>query len=92
MIQAALHSAGYTCPRDSDQQMAAVGREVSPNSLKRGDIIFWKGHVGVMTSPSRLLHANAYHMEVAEEAFETAKARIGEKEFGDILMVRRITV
>ncbi|MGB1212954.1 MAG: C40 family peptidase [Pikeienuella sp.] len=92
LIQAALHSAGYDCPRDSDQQMATVGREVSATGLKRGDIVFWKGHVGVMTSPTRLLHANAHHMEVAEEAFETARSRIAEKEFGDIQMVRRITV
>lgn len=92
LIQAALHSAGYTCPRDSDQQMAGIGREVSANSLKRGDIVFWKGHVGVMTSPTRLLHANAYHMEVVEEAFETARTRIGEKEFGEVLTVRRITL
>jgi cell wall-associated NlpC family hydrolase len=92
LIQAALHSAGFDCPRDSDQQMASIGREVSPNGLKRGDIVFWKGHVGVMTSPTRLLHANAHHMEVAEEAFEAARTRIAEKEFGEVLMVRRITV
>lgn len=92
LIQAALHSAGYSCLRDSDQQMASVGREVAATGLKRGDIVFWKGHVGVMTSPTRLLHANAHHMEVAEEAFETARARISEKEFGDVLTVRRITV
>lgn len=92
LVQAVLHSAGYACPRDSDQQMASIGREVAASGLKRGDIVFWKGHVGIMTSPSRILHANAHHMEVAEEAFETARARIAEKEFGEVQMVRRITV
>lgn len=92
LIQVALQAAGMACPRDSDQQMAALGREIDGKSLKRGDLVFWKGHVGVMTSPTKLLHANAHHMEVAEEPFAAARARIGAKEFGDIIAVRRITV
>ncbi|MGB0505701.1 MAG: NlpC/P60 family protein [Pikeienuella sp.] len=92
LIQVALQSAGVECPRDSDLQMAALGREISQNAqLRRGDIVFWKGHVGVMISPTKLLHANAHHMEVAEETFESARARIAEKEFGEILMIKRIT-
>lgn len=92
LIQVALQSAGLECPRDSDQQMATLGREISENAqLRRGDIVFWKGHVGVMTSPTKLLHANAHHMEVAEESFEAARTRIGEKEFGEVLMIKRIT-
>ena len=81
-----------SCPRDSDQQMAALGREVKTKALKRGDLVFWKGHVGVMTSPTKLLHANAHHMEVAEEAFAAACDRIAAKEFGDVLAVKRISV
>ncbi|MEL7464926.1 MAG: NlpC/P60 family protein [Pseudomonadota bacterium] len=91
LIQIAMQSAGMACPRDSDQQMAALGREVDGKSLKRGDLVFWKGHVGVMTSPTILLHANAHHMEVAEEPFEAARDRIGAKEFGEILAIKRIT-
>ena len=91
LIQTALHSAGIACPRDSDQQMAALGRDAPRAGLRRGDLVFWKGHVGVMTSPNLLLHANAHHMEVAEEPFETAAARIAESEYGEILSVRRIT-
>lgn len=92
LIQIALQAAGMSCPRDSDQQMAALGRDVQGSDLKRGDLIFWKGHVGVMTSPTKLLHANAHHMEVAEEPFEAAKKRIGAQEFGEILAIKRITV
>lgn len=91
LVQVALQSANIACPRDSDQQMAALGRDVSKNALRRGDLVFWKGHVGVMTSPKKLLHANLFHMEVAEEPLETAIARISKKELGDILGVRRIT-
>jgi cell wall-associated NlpC family hydrolase len=92
LIQIALQAAGMFCPRDSDQQQAALGREVSSSSMKRGDIVFWKRHVGIMISPTRLLHANAHHMEVASESFEGAAARIGKSEFGEVLAVKRITV
>ena len=92
LIQLALQAAGAACPRDSDQQMAALGRDVSPKKLARGDLVFWKGHVGVMTSPTRLLHANAHHMEVVEEAFESAATRIARNEFGDVLAVKRISI
>ena len=92
LVQIAMQAAGMTCPRDSDQQMAAIGRDVAAKELRRGDLVFWKGHVGVMTSPSTLLHANAHHMEVASEPFETAKARIGAKEFGEVIAIKRVTV
>lgn len=92
LVQAAMSAAGMSCPRDSDQQMAALGREIPPHGLKRGDLAFWKSHVGVMTSPVMMLHANAHHMQVVEEPFETARARIAKSEYGELLQVRRITV
>lgn len=92
LIQIALQAAGVACPRDSDMQFDALGRSVSGASLRRGDIVFWRGHVGVMLSPKIILHANAHHMEVAKEAFETAASRIADKEFGDVIGVKRITV
>lgn len=92
LIQAALTAAGASCPRDSDQQRQALGREISQHGLKRGDLAFWKDHVGVMTSPVTMLHANAHHMEVVDEPFETARARIAKTASGDLLAVKRITV
>lgn len=90
LVQTALNASGMDCPRDSDMQMALLGREVSPNTLKRGDLVFWKGHVGIMLSPVKILHANAHHMSVSAEAFETARSRIAKSEYGEILQVRRL--
>ena len=90
LIQLALAAAGIDCPRDSDQQREALGRKVSGGSLKRGDLVFWKGHVGVMTTPKTLLHANAHHMEVTTEGFEAARKRIAEAEYGDVVVVKRL--
>jgi cell wall-associated NlpC family hydrolase len=65
LAQAALLAAGIPCPGDSDQQQA-VGTEIPADSpLKRGDLIFWKGHVAILTAPDRILHANGATMSVA---------------------------
>ena len=40
--------------------------------LRRGDLVFWKGHVGIMLDGERLLHANGHHMAVAVEPLRAA--------------------
>jgi cell wall-associated NlpC family hydrolase len=44
--------------------------------LQRGDLLFWKGHVGILTDGATLLHANAHHMAVAAEPLHGAVDRI----------------
>lgn len=76
LVQQALYAAGRACPRDSDLQ-AALGAPVEPGALGRGDLVFWRGHVGIMLDSERLLHANAHHMAVAIEPLDQAVIRIG---------------
>ncbi len=93
LVQSSLRAFGQDAPRDSDQQ-SQMGEGVAINDrftgLQRGDLIFWKGHVGIMTSPTRLLHANAHHMMVAAEPVVTAAARIA-KSAGAVMGVRRLS-
>jgi len=77
LIQQALHACGRWCPRDSDQQQA-LGRPVEQADLARGDLVFWKGHVGMMLDAGRLIHANAFRMQVEVEPLAEAVSRIGE--------------
>ena len=76
LIQTAMHATGLVCPRDTDMQEQALGRAVPRDQLKRGDLVFWKGHVGVMRDAVTLLHANAHFMQVTSEPLDTAIARI----------------
>jgi len=92
LIQLALQASGFDCPRDSDMQEAALG-EALPDRLNqsayaRGDLVFWKGHVGVMLDDTRLLHANAHHMATAIEPVAEAISRIEALE-GPVSSVRR---
>lgn len=77
LVQSSLAFAGVEAPRDTDLQETALGDPVPEGApLLRGDLIFWKGHVGVMRDAQTLLHANAHHMQVASEPFAPARARI----------------
>jgi cell wall-associated NlpC family hydrolase len=92
LVQTALAAAGVASPRDTDMQEAALGRVVDGGinaQLRRGDLIFWKGHVGLLTAPDRLLHANAHHMAVASEPLSRAVSRIAASS-GQVTSVRRL--
>jgi cell wall-associated NlpC family hydrolase len=82
LLQVAMHAAGRQCPRDSDMQMAELGTPVDAagdlDGLQRGDLIFWKGHVGIVRDASTLLHANAHHMAVTAEPLRAAVDRIAK--------------
>ncbi|MGH7123108.1 MAG: C40 family peptidase, partial [Stellaceae bacterium] len=78
LVQVALQAAGIACPRDSDMQEQALGRPSSIPELRRGDLVFWKGHVAIARNSGSLLHANAHHMAVAIEPAADAIARIGD--------------
>ncbi|CAI8299433.1 MAG TPA: peptidase P60 [Rhodobiaceae bacterium] len=88
LVQIALSMSGQACPRDSDMQEAVLGVPIS-GLARRGDLVFWKGHVGILRDADTLLHANATHMCVASEPFAQASARIGEAA-GDIRQIRRL--
>lgn len=91
LIQLALTATGAPAPRDSDMQAALLGRALTPDEpSRRGDLIFWRGHVGMLTAPDTLLHANAHHMAVTQEPFEPAVARIAAAGGGPVVVRRRL--
>jgi cell wall-associated NlpC family hydrolase len=76
LVQVALTACGIACPRDSDMQEAALGPPVKLSELRRGDLLFWRGHVAIARDHDTLVHANAYHIAVAIEPVADAIARI----------------
>jgi cell wall-associated NlpC family hydrolase len=89
LVQISLQAAGIACPRDSDMQELALGKLSSLGSLRRGDLIFWKGHVAIARDPESLIHANAHHMMVAVEPAAEAIVRINAGG-GEITAVKRV--
>ena len=95
LVQIALAACGISCPRDSDMQEEALGSPIAAatdrSDLKRGDLVFWTGHVAIVRDRANFLHANAFHMAVAIEPIGDAIARI-RGAGGEITGARRIAL
>jgi cell wall-associated NlpC family hydrolase len=89
LVQVSLQAAGVVSPRDSDMQELALGQVTALTSLRRGDLVFWKGHVAIARDPETLIHANAHHMMVAIEPLATALTRI-KATGGEVMSVKRV--
>ena len=96
LVQTALAAAGVGAPRDSDQQEFALGAPIafdeSLENLRRGDLVFWKGHVGIMRDAQTLLHANGWHMSVVSEPLREARDRIHDQAHGSMTSIRRLAL
>lgn len=91
LVQAACLACGIACPGDSDMQAAELGPSVTDGSPpRRGDLLFWKGHVAWVAGPDTILHANAHHMAVAFEGLAEALARIEAQGGGPVTGHRRL--
>lgn len=90
LVQLAMRVAGRAVPRDSDMQERELGTPLATNGeLRRGDLVFWKGHVGMMRDGTTLLHANGFHMLVASEPLAEAAARTEASSGSLITSIRR---
>jgi Bacterial dipeptidyl-peptidase Sh3 domain/NlpC/P60 family len=93
LVQVSLNAAGTGCPRDSDMQQDSLGRALDASEskrLRRGDLIFWKGHVAIVRNADTIVHANAHHMATTIENTSDAIARI-RAAGSEILAIKRFS-
>lgn len=80
LVQLSLRMAERPAPRDTDMQAGAVGQALDASGalpdLRRGDLVFWKGHVAIMLDEDNVIHANGHTMTVAREPLRQAVERI----------------
>lgn len=88
LVQRTLGLAGVQAPRDSDQQRQLGSPITAGDPLRRGDLVFLPGHVGMMADAERLVHANAFWMAVTVEPLRDVIARAGGEHA--IVAVRRL--
>jgi cell wall-associated NlpC family hydrolase len=92
LVQISLSATGTDCPRDSDMQQDALGRALHPaeaEKLRRGDLIFWKGHVAIVRDAETIVHASAHHMATVIENTREAIARI-KTAGGEVTAIKRL--
>ena len=91
LIQISLLLCGLDCPGDSDQQMNTLGDNLDVGSpRKKGDILFWKGHVAWAINERQILHANAYHMATVIEEANEAIERIKKQDNNSLIAHKRL--
>ena len=79
LLQLSYQTYGKNIPRNSIDQSLLKKEIISETAnLKRGFVIFWKGHVGIMVNETYCIHANAFHMEVSKEPLATILEREGK--------------
>lgn len=80
LVQLSMRMAGRDVLRDSDMQAETIGDPIEPgdgfSGLRRGDLVFWKGHVAIMTDDKTMIHANGHTMLVSREGLQDAIDRI----------------
>lgn len=68
LLQLAYQTYGETIPRNTAHQVQLKKTNVYKiEDLKRGCVIFWEGHVGIMVDKLNCIHANAFHMKTITE-------------------------
>jgi cell wall-associated NlpC family hydrolase len=91
LVQQALYACGRACPRDADMQAREAGEAIDrAQGLRRGDLVFWDGHVAVMIDEERVIHANSHHMAVVVEPLAEAELRNREAGVGEPTAYRRL--
>lgn len=88
LCQIAYHACGITIPGDADLQETAGS--VVQGEFRRGDLLFWKGHVAIALDADRLIHANGHTMSVAYEGIAAAIQRIEAAEGNPLRSHRRL--
>ena len=80
LVQLCMAITGRQVLRDSYMQAATLGNEFDPAedfaNLERGDLVFWKGHVGIVQGDGNLIHSNGHSMMVSSENLIDAINRI----------------
>jgi len=87
LLQLSYQTYGEDIPRNTSEQIKLKKKEIKDiNDLKRGSVVFWKGHVGIMIDKFNCVHANAHHMQTKVESLNKITSRIG-KDFKIIKMM-----
>lgn len=80
LVQLSLQTAGISIGRNSSEQKIFKKLHlIDLDHTKRGDLIFWDGHVGIITSEKQMIHANAFKMMVSIENIQDVIKQIKKR-------------
>jgi hypothetical protein len=87
LLQLAYQAYGQKIPRNTSQQLKLEKRIIHNfENLERGCVVFWEGHVGIMTDKNNCIHANGFYMKTTIEPLRKIIGRMA-KDFSVIKMM-----
>ncbi len=57
LVQLFLNFNNKFCPRDTKDQIKYFKKKIELNNVRKNDLIFWKGHVAIILSKKKIIHA-----------------------------------
>ena len=90
LVQELLKFNNIYCPRDSKDQKKFFRKEISIQNIRKGDLLFWKGHVAIALSDKKLVHAFGPRKKVVIMGIKETVKKIYSKSKLPLLCVKRI--
>ena len=79
LLQLSYQTYGKDIPRNTSEQIKLKNNNIRDiDDLKRGCVVFWEGHVGIMVNQLNCVHANAFHMQTKIEPLSNIIKRMGK--------------
>lgn len=83
LVQLCYEQCGCLLPRDTDLQEkylpAFESGTIAKKDIQKNDLLYWPGHVAIISSASHLVHATGFGMQVIEEPIDAVCQRIYKK-------------
>ena len=89
LVQVFLNQNNKFCPRDSGDQEKFFRRKITFKNMRKNDLIFWRGHVAIVLSKNKLLHAYGPMKKVVEMNIKKTIARIKRTANLNVTSIRR---
>ena len=90
LVQLCLNYNNKFFPRDTKDQVKYLKKKIKLKSIRKNDLIFWKGHVAVAISKSKLIHAYGPFKKVVIMSINKTINKIYRTAKLEVTAIRRI--
>jgi cell wall-associated NlpC family hydrolase len=90
LVQLLLNYNNKFCPRDAKDQIKYFKKKITFKKIKKNDLIFWEGHVAIVLSKKKLIHAYGPFKKVVIMSIDKTINRIYRTAKLKVIGIRRV--
>ena len=90
LVQLFLNYNNRFCPRDTQDQIKYFKKKINIKKIRKNDLIFWKGHVAIIISKRKLIHAYGPYKKVVVMPVKNTIKRIFKTANLKVIGIRRL--